>query len=284
MKIKQYPQYKKSELHWFSEIPGGWSDHKIKFILERPVTDGPHETPEFIDEGVPFLSVDSIQDGEIVFEGCRCISEEDYQKYKIKCNPKKNDLFMGKAASIGKIARVKVDFPFSIWSPLALLRPNKRITPRFFEYALKSDYSQDQIDIFSTSNTQKNISMDDIPRIQLLMPNNVKEQNKITLFLDSKTQYLEKTIEKDKQLIELMKERRNSLIDKCVKEGLMKTKLEDSKIEWLGKIPSNYQVNRLKFLVSKINSGLTPTGGSTVYVDEGIPFLRSQNIHKGGVE
>ena len=52
------------------------------------------------------------------------------------------DIFLGKAASIGKIAMVNVNFEFSIWSPLALLRPNNKIMQsKFLEYVLKSDYS-----------------------------------------------------------------------------------------------------------------------------------------------
>ena len=74
MKLKQYPKYKDSGVQWIGEIPEGWSIHKIKYLLKTPVTDGPHETPEFLDEGIPFLSVDSIQNGEIIFENTRFIS------------------------------------------------------------------------------------------------------------------------------------------------------------------------------------------------------------------
>jgi type I restriction enzyme, S subunit len=249
MKLKQYPKYKDSKIQWIGEIPESWTVHKIKYLLKTSVTDGPHETPDFLDEGIPFLSVDSIQDGEIVFEGCRYISEEDYHKYKVKCNPRKNDVFMGKAASIGKIARVKVDFPFSIWSPLALLRTNKKIKSTFFEYVLKSDYSQDQIDNFSTSNTQKNISMDDIPKIQLILPNAINEQDKLINFLGTKTQNIDQTIEKDKKLIELLKEKRIALINHVVTKGLDKNaKMKDSGIDWIGEIPRDWEVKKLKFI------------------------------------
>jgi len=254
MKLRAYPKYKESGVLWTSEIPEGWSIHKIKFLLSVPITDGPHESPEFIEEGIPFLSVDSIQEGEIIFEGCRYISKEDHIRYKIKCNPKKNDIFMGKAASIGKIARVKVDFPFNIWSPLALLRTNQKINPAFFEYALKSDYSQDQIDIFATSNTQKNISMDDIPRIQIINPKK-EEQNTIINFLDSKTSQLNQTIEKDRQLISLLKEKRIALINHLVTKGLNpKAKMKDTRIEWIGEVPEAWEIKKIKyFTIEKRN-------------------------------
>lgn len=70
-KYKPYSKYKDSGIQWIGEIPEEWKVHRLKFLIETPVTDGPHETPEFISEGIPFLSVDSIQGGKLVFENCR---------------------------------------------------------------------------------------------------------------------------------------------------------------------------------------------------------------------
>jgi type I restriction enzyme S subunit len=54
-------------------------------------------------------------------------------------------------------------------------------------------------------------------------------QNKISSFLDSKTSQIEKLIKKDKNLIELLKERRVSLINKAVTKGLDdNVKMKDS--------------------------------------------------------
>lgn len=227
--------------------PSDWNVIKIKYLLSTKVTDGPHETPTFIDEGYPFLSVDSIVDGKLVFEGCRYISKEDYDKYKLKCNPQKDDIFMGKAASIGKIAIVDVDFNFSIWSPLALLRPNKDvILPNFLEFALKSDYAQDQIDLYSTSNTQKNISMDDIPRIELLVPN-LEQQKAITNYLIKKTSKIDATIAKNEELIQLLEEKRVALINQVVTKGLnSNVSMKDSGIKGIGEIPKHWDVEKIK--------------------------------------
>src|SRR3989338_3337750 len=91
-----------SVINWKPKLPNEWNIHKIKFLLDKPITDGPHETPEFTEKGIPFLSVDSIQDGRLVFEDCRYISKEDNIRFKTKCYPKKDDVLLGKAASIGK--------------------------------------------------------------------------------------------------------------------------------------------------------------------------------------
>ena len=194
------------------KIKDKWKSNKIKYLLSKPITDGPHETPEFIDEGIPFLSVDSIQNGELIFEGTRFISEEDHKKYKTKCNPKKNDILLGKAASIGKIAKVNVEFEFGSWSPLALLRPNKKIIePKFLEYSLKSDYCYDQVDLFSTNNTQKNISMDDIPKIQIITPP-LNEQQEIVKKLNDKMDRIKKYEKINSKISELLDEYKKSIL------------------------------------------------------------------------
>ena len=60
-------------------------------------------------------------------------------------------------------------------------------------------------------------------------------------------------------------------------------KYKDSGIEWLGEIPAHWEVKRMKYVVGKVGSGITPKGGAEVYLDEGIPLLRSQNIHFNGI-
>jgi restriction endonuclease S subunit len=252
MRLKLYAKCKDSGIDWIREIPENWKVYKLKYLLKIPITDGPHETPEFIDEGIPFLSVDSIQNGKLIFENCRYISEEDHVRFKKKCNPMEGDIFLGKAASIGKIAMVNVNFEFSIWSPLALLRPNNKIMQsKFLEYVLKSDYSQIQIDILATSNTQKNISMDDIPRIKVIV-SPLDEQISIVKFLDKKTSEIDALIEKDKKLIALLKEKRIALINHAVTKGLdPNAKMKDSGIKWIGEIPEDWEVKKLKFNIKE---------------------------------
>jgi type I restriction enzyme, S subunit len=59
--------------------------------------------------------------------------------------------------------------------------------------------------------------------------------------------------------------------------------MKDSGVEWIGKIPKNWKTSKLGFYTTKIGSGSTPKGGSEVYVNEGIPFIRSQNVHFKGL-
>ena len=260
MSFPRYKQYKDSGIVWLGKIPSHWKIIRLKNVLKQKITDGPHLTPTFTNEGIPFLSVDGIQNGELVFESCRYISQQDHSEFRKKALPIRNDLLMGKAASTGKIARVKVDHEFSIWSPLALIRVDKlRSVPEFIEYVLKSPLTQAEIDTFCTVNTQKNISMDDIPRLTISSPP-LDEQKLIVKFLDKETSKIDKLVAEQEKLIELLKEKRQAVISHAVTKGVdLKVKMKDSGLEWLGEVPENWNVQRIRRFV-KLNPSKSEIG------------------------
>lgn len=58
---------------------------------------------------------------------------------------------------------------------------------------------------------------------------------------------------------------------------------KDSGVEWLGRVPEHWEVKSIKYLAPHIGSGKTPSGGSEVYQDSGVLFLRSQNVYDDGL-
>ena len=58
---------KKTDLDWVEELPENWNRTFIKNLVDTKITDGPHSSPTLIDNGIPFLSVESIQDSKIDF-------------------------------------------------------------------------------------------------------------------------------------------------------------------------------------------------------------------------
>ena len=58
---------------------------------------------------------------------------------------------------------------------------------------------------------------------------------------------------------------------------------KDSAISWLGDVPEHWEVKRVKDIVKRIGNGVTPRGGSEVYTDFGVVFLRSQNVYDDGL-
>jgi type I restriction enzyme S subunit len=77
------------------------------------------------------------------------------------------------------------------------------------------------------------------------------EQTQIVSFLDTKTQKIDELIEKTEQKIELLKEKRTSLINHCVTKGLNPdVEMKDSGVEWIGEIPNKWDVKKLKYFSS----------------------------------
>lgn len=280
MSFPRYPKYKDSGVEWLGAVPEHWDVVRLKNVLQQRITDGPHTTPVFMDEGVPFLSVDGIQDGELQFDGCRYVSEADHAEYRKKALPQKDDLLLGKAASTGKIARVKVDFEFSIWSPLALIRLDPTVSNAiFFEQSLKSPIAQAQIDNFCTANTQKNISMDDIPRLILTNPP-LTEQIQIAAFLDRETAKIDGLVGEQRRLMELLKEKRQAVISHAVTQGLNPhAPMKPSGIEWLGDVPAHWDICPLKRAFRSVDYGISDSLDS----EGAVAILRMGNIENGKI-
>ncbi|MCK4259815.1 MAG: hypothetical protein KAX49_12600 [Halanaerobiales bacterium] len=82
--VKRQPEEMKgSGVKWLGKIPKGWERARLKQLVSLKITDGPHETPEFFDSGIPFLSAEAIVNSEISFPNMRgYISENQYKVYK----------------------------------------------------------------------------------------------------------------------------------------------------------------------------------------------------------
>ena len=82
--------------------------------------------------------------------------------------------------------------------------------------------------------------MGDIPKILVVLPQK-EEQTKIASFLDEKTAQIDEVISQKEKLIELLKERKQIVINDAVTKGLDKNvEFVDSGVEWIGKIPKHW--------------------------------------------
>ncbi len=149
---------------------GAWKSQELKRLTRVPVTDGPHLTPRFVSEGVPFLSVNNLAGNRIDLSDLRFISREDHIEFSKKCRPQRDDILLGKAASVGLVAIVDLDIEFNIWSPVALIRVNQQHVPRFIYYAFQSGPVIRQIEMLTNSSSQGNIGMGDIERLVFVLP------------------------------------------------------------------------------------------------------------------
>ena len=209
---------KDSDVQWLDMQPVGWKRMPLKRWVQIKITDGPHETPELLDEGVDFISAEAIQEARINFGARRgCISVELHDRYCRKCRPRKNDIFLCKSgATTGKAALVESDREFSVWSPLAQIRADSRkILPGFLFLAIQSDYIQNQIRTTWSAGTQPNISMGAIEEISVIAPP-VVEQNEILLQVQDRLRTHDDLVARIRRSIDYLQEYRTALITAAV--------------------------------------------------------------------
>lgn len=176
-----------------------WLRKTIKDLVSTPVTDGPHETPKFVKDGIPFLSVNNIVNNKIDKSDLRFISIEDDLIYSRKCKPQKNDILLGKAASVGKVAIVEDNWNFNVWSPLALIRTKDLISPFFLYYFFQTSDIILQIEGLTNSSSQGNIGMGDIEKLIITFPEELIEQEEIAntfIDMDKEIEVLEQKLSK----------------------------------------------------------------------------------------
>lgn len=165
----------------FSGFTDDWEQRKVLDLLVQPVTDGPHETPRLVENGIPFISVDAIVDNKIDFSRKRGDISEEYdaeccKKYK----PQYHDVYVVKSGStVGKVAIVETTDRFNIWSPLAALRCEGKTNPYYLFYLLQTRRMQAQISDKASNGTQPNLSMRELEKFDVLVTDNAEEQQRI---------------------------------------------------------------------------------------------------------
>ena len=216
--LDPHPKLKPSGVEWLGEVPEGWEVRPIKFLVSTPVTDGPHETPEILDKGIPFVSAEAISGGQINFKRIRgYISEEDHRNFSRKYRPEMGDIYIVKSgATTGRVAMVLTNMEFNIWSPLAAIRCNPNSIERHFLYSyLQSKEFQTAIELSWSFGTQQNIGMGVIQNLVVPVPS-LKEQTAIADFLDRETAKIDALVAKVEATIERLKEYRSVLITVAV--------------------------------------------------------------------
>ncbi len=261
-----YPAYKESGVVWIGNVPLHWEIPALKYLLAVPITDGPHETPAQVEskDGVLFISAEAVSSGIINFKKAwGYISRADHERYSRKYKPQKGDVYMIKSgATTGVTAMVEDSLDFNIWSPLAAMRANSKMLPKFLLYALRSKEFQAGVTLNWSYGTQQNIGMNVLENLPLPIPP-MTEQTAIVSTLDQENLRINALIQKKTLFIKLLKEKREALITHAVTRGLAHdVKMKDSGIEWIGEVPEHWEVKPLFFLtevVKRKNTGLKET-------------------------
>lgn len=117
-------------------VPDGWKWVSLDSLSSK-IVDGVHHKPEYVDEGVPFMSVKDIRGGKIYFDNCKYVSPETHEEIHPRCNPEKGDLLITKSGTIGRTAIIRTDEVFDLFVSVALIKPaSTKVNMEFINIAL----------------------------------------------------------------------------------------------------------------------------------------------------
>lgn len=280
-KYKAYPEYKDSGVEWLGELPAHWTTLAIKHVAQL----NPSKSCISIEkmkgmcsfipmEKLKFnaLCLDEIKDVTDVYNGYTYFENEDILIAKV------TPCFENKNMVVAHDLNNGVGFGSS---EIYVLRCNDIINNDFLFYRLQEDSFMFIAEGAMTgAGGLKRVPSEVLNNFKFGLPSK-KEQSIIVDFLKHETAKIDNLIEKQQQLIELLKEKRQSVISYAVTKGLNPdVPMKDSGVEWLGEVPEHWIVRRLKHtasLQSGIPKGKDLTGKSSISV----PMLRVANVQDG---
>ena len=270
---------KYSGIKWVGEIPDNWNIKAIRECLfER------NEKNDKLQENT-ILSL-SVKDGVTLYDGENHSGNkprEDLSGYKIV---KENDIVANSMNILS--GSVGLSGYNGVVSPVYYIYHirNSKDSIRYFNYIFQCNEFQKNLRrlgkgilIRETEEGKLNTIRTKVPSYQLSIekipyPNEVTQKNIVKL-LDKKTAEIDSLIEIEKKQIEKLKEYKQSVITEAVTRGIdNNAAMKDSGVEWLGKIPVDWNVCRFKNVITIAN-------GKEIEADGGdIPVYGSGGIFK----
>ncbi len=220
--------------------------------------------PDPFTGSIPCVTTSAVQD-EVAWKSARHIPDHYVRGSDQRIQP--GDLLVSTANSkalVGKLALAsappeKVTFGAFV----TVLRPLENILPVFLLHALRTGAARRYFFERSSETTNiSNLRTEELLAFEIPLPP-LAEQKRIARELTAAMEAVERA-------------RRAAQERLAAAEALPAALLREV---FDGPQASGWETVRLGDFVSKIGSGITPSGGQAVYVDEGIPLIRSQNVH-----
>jgi type I restriction enzyme S subunit len=279
-----YPEYKDCGIDWIGQYPTTWNLTRVKFESYVKARVGWHglKSDDFTDEG-PYLVTGSDFRGPIInWEDCYHCDLIRYEQDPY-IQLKEGDLLITKDGTIGKVALVSgLDGKATLNSGVFVVRPlSSNYSSRFYFWLLQSGAFTGFVDFNKTGSTIVHLYQETFVNFKYAMPS-FEEQINIADFLDHETAKIDTLIERQKQLIQLLKEKRQAVISHAVTKGLNSfTKMRDSGIDWLGEVPEHWEVSKFGYISMVVRGGSPrPAGDPELFNGDYSPWVTVAEITK----
>lgn len=249
---------KDSGIEWIGEIPEGWEVVSVKRLCTMQA--GKNLTSEQIaPEGTyPVYGGNGIRG---FFSDYNCDGKF---------------LIVGRQGALcGNVH--KVDGKVWATEHAVITNPTNYVDIDFLYYLL---IGMDLNQYVSSTAAQPGLAVGTLLNLKTCYPCSTLEQTQISNYLNAKYSEIDTMLSKTRSSIEEYKKLKQAVITQAVTKGVRgEREMKDSSIEWIGKIPREWNITKIKSGVTKIGSGKTPSGGAETYTDSGVIFLRSQNVY-----
>ncbi len=280
--MKKYKSYKKTHLPGIESVPTEWTSIKLKYIGDLYSGLTGKSGDDFYNEedprSKPYINFKNIASNVKInpdqFD-LVIINPQDTQN-KVQ----KGDLFFLMSSEnyedIGKTAILEHDIKETYLNSFCRgFRINdNNFDSNFLNYLLLSNLYRQLLSNEAKGFTRINLQVGKIENFVVFAPQNKQEQTQIARYLDHQTSIIDQLIQKKERLIELLKEKRQSIINEAVTKGLNpKAKMKDSGIEWLGEVPERWTVLKFRFLIDILTD--FTANGSFADLAKNVNYLES---------
>lgn len=186
----------------FKGFEGEWETAPLGSLVN--IYDGVHQTPNYKDRGIMFLSVEDISS----LKSNKYISEEDFNQF-YKVFPEKGDILMTRIGDVGTPNVVETNEKIAYYVSLALLKP-KGVNSRFLSYCIQSHQFQKNLKLRTlTVAIPQKINKVEIGKVECTYSSNIKEQESIASYFTN----LDRQISLQTQRLEKLKQIKSACLD-----------------------------------------------------------------------
>ena len=204
------------------ELPQGWEWVQLGEICAL-ITDGTHQTPRYVEEGMMFLSAQNVKPYKFMPENYRCVSFEDYLSYVAHAKPEKGDILMTRVgAGIGETTIIDQELDFAFYVSLCLIKPFKEyVHVPYLLHWLNSPHgaASSKQHTYGRGHSQANLNLNLIKRFVLPLPP-LNEQRRIAAYLNSFQAMVDELKKLHRETEKEIEELIPSILDKAFKGEL----------------------------------------------------------------
>lgn len=261
----------------FSSLPEGWARTRLDRIATVNARIGwkALTASEYQPDGYAFLATPNIKNSEIDFENVNFISEFRYNESP-ELKLRAGDVLLAKDGNTLGITNIVRDLPraATVNGSIAVLR-TFGMEPRFLRYAIQSDFIQGHINSVKDGMGVPHLFQRDIKRLPLPAPP-LKEQRRITDFLDAETARIDHLTRARNRQLELITERfRTSVLD-MVRGAAEPGPRKPSGLDWLGTVPSSWPIVPVSYEFEVLLGKML--NQERVHGEHLAPYLRNTNV------